>query len=118
MLYQLGTTKEVALLPCHLPDELLTEVLTGLVVLDAEYGADRDYKESGGYSLIAENRDDLSKLNEIINTNIHAPEWATHIGSTGFVSALYIMNDDFSIMVYLPLEIAAAPIKLELEDLL
>lgn len=116
MLYQLGTANEVALLPSHLPEELLTEVLTGLVVLDAEYSPDRDYKESGGYSLIAETRDDLPHLNEIINTNIHDPEWATHIGSTGFVSALYIMNDDFSIMVYLPYEIAAVPIKLELED--
>ena len=116
MLYTIGRAKEVALLPSHLPEELLTEVLTGLVVLDAEYGDDRDYKESGGYSLIAENWDDLPQLNEIINTNIHGPEWATYIGKTGFVSALYIMNNDFSLMVYLPLEIAAVPIKLELED--
>ena len=114
MLYELGTTKEVAMLPNHLPEQLLREVFTGLVVLDAEYGTNRDYRESGGFSLIAETREDLPALNEIINTNIHAPEWATHIGKTGFVSALYIMNDDFSIMVYLPLEIAAVPIKLDL----
>ena len=116
MLYQLGTAKEVAMLPRHLPEQLLSEVFTGLVVLDAEYGPDRDYRESGGFSLIAETADDLPALNAIINTNIHAPEWATRIGRTGFVSALYIMNDDFSLMVYLPLEIAAVPIKLELED--
>ena len=116
MLYQLGTTKEVAMLPRHLPEQLLSEVLTGLVVLDAENGPDRDYRESGGFSLIAETADDLPALNAIINTNIHAPEWATRIGRTGFVSALYIMNNDFSLMVYLPLEIAAVPIKLELED--
>ena len=85
-------------------------------MLDAEYGTNRNYRESGGFSLIAETREDLPALNEIINTNIHAPEWATHIGKTGFVSALYIMNDDFSIMVYLPEKIAAVPIKLELED--
>ena len=116
MLYELGTTKEVAMLPNHLPEQLLREVFTGLVVLDAEYGTDRNYRESGGFSLIAETREDLPALNAIINTNIHAPEWATHIGKTGFVSALYIMNDDFSIMVYLSQEIAAVPIKLELED--
>ena len=102
------------MLPDYLPAQLLREVFTGLVVLDAEYGTDRNYRESGGFSLIAETREDLPALNAIINTNIHAPEWATHIGKTGFVSALYIMNDDFSIMVYLPLEIAAVPIKLEL----
>lgn len=115
MLYQLGTAKEVAMLPKHLPEQLLTEVFTGLYVLDSEYGFDRDYRESGGFSLIAETADDLPALNAVINTSIHAPEWATRIGRTGFVSALYIMNDDFSIMVYLPLEIAAVPIKLELE---
>ena len=104
------------MLPNHLPEQLLREVFTGLVVLDAEYGSDRNYRESGGFSLIAETREDLPTLNEIINTNIHAPEWATHIGKTDFVSALYIMNDDFSIMVYLPEKIAAVPIKLELED--
>ena len=34
MLYELGTTKEVAMLPNHLPEQLLREVFTGLVVLD------------------------------------------------------------------------------------
>ena len=116
MLYTIGTAKEAAQLSSHLPEELRMEVLAGVVILDAEYGPDRDYHESGGYSLIAETLDDLPRLNDIINTNIHAPEWATYIGRTGFVSALYIMNNDFSLMVYLPLEIAAVPIKLELED--
>lgn len=102
------------MLPDYLPEQLLREVFTGLVVLDAEYGTNRNHRTSGGFSLIAETREDLPALNEIINTNIHDPEWATHIGKTGFVSALYIMNDDFSIMVYLPQEIAAVPIKLEL----
>lgn len=116
MLFTLGTTKEVIHLPNRLPDALLTEVLASLVILDCEYSPDRNYLETGGYSLIAETVEDLPALNAIINTNIHAPEWATRIGRTGFVSALYIMNDDFSLMVYLPLEIAAVPIKLELED--
>jgi hypothetical protein len=107
---------EVSMLPKRLPERVIGEVFTGLAVLDAEYGTDRDYLETGGYSLIAETADDLPALNEIINTNIHAPEWATRIGRTGFVSALYIMNDDFSIMVYLPYEIASVPIKLELEE--
>ena len=115
MLFTLGTAKEVAHLPSRLPEELVTEVLAGLVVLDCEYGDDRNYLESGGYSLIAENYEDLPALNEIINTNVHYPEWATRIGRTGFISALYIMNDDFSIMVYLLEKIASVPIKLELE---
>ena len=54
MLYTLGTANELSLLPSHLPEELRTEILTGLVVLDAEYSESRNYLESGGYSVIAE----------------------------------------------------------------
>ena len=116
MLYALGTANELSLLPAHLPEELRTEILTGLVVLDAEYGASRNYLESGGYSVIAENIDDIPGLKAIIDYEEHPCEWATKIGRTGFVSALYILNNDFSIMVYLPQDIAPTEISTELED--
>ena len=116
MLYTLGTTNELSLLPAHLPEELRTEILTGLVVLDAEYGESRNYYESGGYSAIAENIEDIPGLKCIIDYEKHPCEWATKIGRTGFVSALYILNNDFSIMVYLPQAIAPTAIINELED--
>lgn len=116
MLYTIGTAHELALLPYHLPEELVMEVLTGLVILDCEYGESRNYYESGGYSLIAETIEDMPGLKAIINFDSHCPEWATRIGTTGFVSALYILNNDFSIMVYLPLDIAPTAIINELED--
>ena len=116
MRYTLGTANELSLLPTHLPEELRTEILTGLVVLDAEYGEPRNYLESGGYSVIAENIDDIPGLKAIIDYEKHPCEWATKIGRTGFVSALYILNNDFSIMVYLPQAIAPTAIINELED--
>ena len=116
MLYTIGTANELSLLPVHLPEELRTEILTGLVILDAEYGESRNYYESGGYSAIAENIEDIPGLKCIIDYEKHPCEWATIIGRTGFVSALYILNNDFSIMVYLPQAIAPTAIINELED--
>ena len=116
MLYTLGTANELSLLPSHLPQKLLMEVLTGLVVLDAEYGESRNYYESGGYSVIAETIEDIPGLKAIIDYEKHPCEWATKIGRTGFLSALYILNNDFSIMAYLPQDICPTVIINELED--
>ena len=98
MLYTIGTANELSLLPSHLPEELCTEILTGLVVLDAEYGESRNYFESGGYSVIAENIEDIPGLKAIIDYVKHPCEWATKIGRTGYISALFILNNSFSIM--------------------
>lgn len=116
MLYTIGTAHELALLPYHLPEELVTEVLTGLVVLDAEYGESRNYYESGGYSVIAEDIEDIPGLKAIIDYEKHPCEWATRIGRTGYISCLFIVNNDFSIMLYLPLAFAPTAIINELED--
>ena len=115
MLYRIGTTKEISMLPCSLPENVLTEIFQGLVVLDAEYGEVRNYLESGGYTLVAEVSKDIPLLKEIINYDTHPCEWATRIGNTGFASALFILNNDFSIMVYLPIAIPPQSIIKELE---
>ena len=116
MLYTIGTANELSLLPAHLPEELCTEILTGLVVLDAEYGESRNYYESGGYSAIAENIEDIPGLKCIIDYEKHPCEWATKIGRIGYISALFILNNSFSIMAYLPHAIAPTAISNELED--
>lgn len=116
MLYRIGTTKEIPMLPCKLPEQVITEIFQGLIVLDAEYGENRNYLESGGYSLIAEVSEDILQFKEIIDYDTHPCEWATKIGYTGYASALFILNNDFSIMVYLPIAIAPETIIKELED--
>ena len=116
MLCTIGTTAEITTLPSHFPEKLVTEVFQGLVILDAEYGSDRNYLESGGYSVIAETCDDIRKLSHTLNIETREPEWATWIGNTGFISALYIMNDDFSIMVYIHAAIMPEIIRKELEE--
>lgn len=116
MLYTIGTTAEIPSLPKYLPEKLRTEIFQGLVVLDCEYGIDRNYLESGGYSIIAETKEDISKFTAI-NLETRQPEWATWIGTTtGYISSLYILNDDFSIMAYMPATIMPNIIRKELEE--
>lgn len=114
MLYTIGTTAEIPTLPSDLPEKLRTEIFQGLVVLDCEYGADRNYLESGGYSIIAETKEDISNFTAI-NLETRQPEWATRI-STDYISSLYILNDDFSIMAYMPSNIMPNIIRKELEE--
>ena len=116
LLYILGTANELSLLPAHLPEELHTEILAGLEVLDAEYSESRNYLESGGYSVIAETIKDIPGLKAIVDYEKHPCEWATKIGRTGYISALFILSNSFSIMVYLPQDIAPTEIITELED--
>ena len=116
MLYRVGTKKELSTLPCVLPEKVYAELLRGLAILDAEYGAERDSLLIGGFSLIAENREDVSQIKNYVDYDRHPPEWVTKISTTGYLSALFIMNNDFSIMVYLPVTIAPEAIKKELEE--
>lgn len=115
MLFKYGTTCEVYESASRFPDAVFTELLTGAVVLDSEYGEERDYHESGGYSVVIETADDLSALREIVNIDSRPCEWATIISSSGFISALYIFNNDYSIMVFMPQAIAPQAILNELE---
>ena len=112
MLYRIGTRAELTTLPIELPERVMSELLRGVCILDYEYGP-RDYTLIGGYSLVAETKADVEEA----LGNINGPcEWATRIGMTGYFSALYILTDDFSIMLYAPIETATNTILKELED--
>ena len=115
MLFKYGTVNEVYKSASRFPGAVATELLTCAVILDAEYGEDRDYEESGGYSIVIESSHDLDELRSIINYDTYLCEWATRLGRSGFISALYIMNNDFSLMVFMPESIAPTAITSELE---
>lgn len=101
MLYRIGTATEVPSLNEHIPERVFGEVLRGIVILDAEYGESRDYLNCGGYSLIADTDEDAECAIASIG-KAHPCEWVTRIGTSGWVSALYVLNDDFSVMLYTP----------------
>ena len=117
MIYRIGTEKDFPILANKLPERVLTEILRGVVILDSEYGADRDYLQEGGYSLVVESAEDIPQLQQIVNFNTHPCEWATRIGrDTRYLAVLYVLNDDYSIMVYMPVAIAPEAILKDLED--
>ena len=116
MIFRIGTADEITSIKSLFPERVIEEVLTGAVVRDAEYGCDRDYKETGGYSILAETREDIQKLKDIVDYDAHPCEWATKIGNTGYICALYILNDDFTIDVFMPQAIAPEAILNDLED--
>ncbi len=117
MLYIIGTAREVGKLEAKLPDRVFSELVRGVAILDCEYGENRNYFESGGYSLVAETADDITAVRKYVDYEVHPGEWVTRIGlETGYISALYLMNDDYGIMVYMPLAVAPDAIIRDLEN--
>jgi len=117
LLYKVGTQKEIPILYSKLPESIVKELLRCTAILDARYGAERDYLESGEYMLVAENSDDLIELKRTINYDTHPCEWVNRIGKDGkFISALYLMNNEYSIQVLIPTAITPNVILRELED--
>ena len=116
MLRKYRTAAEVYASASDLPEEVFTELLRGAVVLDSEYGEDRDCNSSGGFSLVAETAEDLQQVKTILNYDTYPCEWVTRLGNSGYLSALYILNNDFSIMLFLPEAIAPYMLLKEIEN--
>ena len=116
MLYRIGHKKDVYSCGCKFPRRALQEVHTGLMILDEENGYDRNWKLEGGYSILAETAEDVAAIKQYVDYEKHPPEWVTSISYTKIISALFIMNNDFSIMVYMPQEVAPQSLLNELED--
>ena len=117
MLYRIGTAKELDSVEGRIPQQVYEDLTIGIVVLDSEYGEDRDYLQEGGYSLIVETAEDMEGVKAIVNYENHAAEWVVRESrNCGYLCCLFIMNNDFSIMLYLPETIAPNAILEDLED--
>lgn len=115
MLYKVGLKKEVLSLSASLPDEVLSNVFQAVVILDAEYGEDRNYLESGGYAIIAETDEDIAKVVGIVGKDCLS-EWVKRIGNTKWISVLYLLGDDFSVVLYAPESVVPSTTLKELEE--
>ena len=116
MLHRIGHKKDVYSCGSTFPRRALTEVFIGLSILDETYGFLRDWETEGGYSILAETAEDVTAIKQYVDYDKHPPEWVTSISYTKIISALFIMNNDFSIMVYMPQEVAPQSLLNELED--
>ena len=112
----IGIAKECDSLYGSLPQRVIGEILRGLVVLDSEFGTERNYFESGGYSLIATTEEDLCRARMVFDDRFHSCEWATRLGDSGYISALYLLSNEVSVMLYTKERFANKDIIENLED--
>ena len=115
MFYRIGTGREISTLPKTFSPAVVAHLKHCIGILDESYGADRDYLQDGGYAVIVETADDLPYVREILDLDKHPCEWAKHLDGV-YVSALYLLNDDYAVVAVLPFELAPAALKKELED--
>ena len=115
MLYRLVNSHDVYNHADKLREDVFTEILRGTVFLDSEHGEDRDLNV-GGYTVVIDSVEDLDALKSIINYDTLPCEWVTNIGKSSYISALFIPNNDFSLMVFMPKSIAPQSILTELEN--
>ena len=115
MYYCLGTVQDCEKMEGEIPMRVYGEIVRGLAILDSDYGANRDYFQVGGYSLFADTEEDLELARKIFDDRKHCCEWATTIGDTGYCSCLYLTNNEFSIMLYIPIALANLDILENLE---
>lgn len=105
MLYRIGTKSEIPTLGCRVPELVAEKLLHYVSVLDAEYGEGRNYLNVGGYVLIAENCNDVIAIKSVIDYDSRLCEWVSDVGND-YLSALYLLGDDYSIVVILPIDVA------------
>lgn len=114
MLYRIGTESEIPMIEEILPLPVLKSLLKCTVLLDYAYGPDRRYQEIGGYSLIAQNSDDVEEMRKAVDFTTHPCEWVDRVED--YIAAMYLLNDDYSIVLFIPVAIAPETILNELED--
>jgi len=111
---RIGNLEEVIALPDSLPRKVKHKLNEVICILDLAYGWDRDYLCTGGYCLLAESEEDLTELRTIIDLEEDPCEWVYEI--SGYLTALYLLGDDFSVVVFIPASIAPKTLSERLED--
>lgn len=88
----------------HLPMNVVKKI-DGLVqVLDNEYGSERDVdRDLGGFIAVLEQVADIKQLKgNDLDIEAEMPEWVDEVGVEGnivWLIALFILSDDYSIVV-------------------
>ena len=117
MLYKVGTIQEVDCLRSQLPSSVAEKLFRSISLLNAWYGSDRNYLDIGGYSILIEAVEDIPELKTIIDIDNHPCEWCSRVSNDGeYLYAIYLMNNDFTITVFMPIAIAPDSITKDLED--
>ena len=99
MLWRIGTVSDALALDGIVPDDVHNDIVRGLAILDDEYGSQRNYLSDGGYALIAENNEDVRQAIRLIGES-RLCEWVIRLGTSGWTSTLFLLGDDFAVVLY------------------
>ena len=100
MVYKLGTVEDMNKLPI-IESTLHEYIKYLLLVLDTEYGTDRDIDSNdGGYVVfVTENTSDY-EITEVFDFKNHSVEYV-EIGET-YSTAIYLLNNEYTVMLIMP----------------
>ncbi|MBQ8837516.1 MAG: hypothetical protein IJ002_08460 [Clostridia bacterium] len=110
MLYRIGTLEGIAKVSFLFPIEITEKLTECITILDDAYGTDRDYLHIGGYALLAQTREDFSAIQDITKNPY---EWIIQLHD--YLCILYLLGDDFSVVLFLPTAVAPDNIKKHLQ---
>lgn len=99
MLWRIGTAADALALDGIVPDDVHNDIVRGLAILDDEYGAERNYLVDGGYTLIADTREDVLMALKVVGED-RPCEWVIRLGTSGWTNTLFLLGDDFGVVLY------------------
>lgn len=117
MVYKLGTMADLETLPL-MDAEIRNTIAVCLFVLDETYGSDRDIdKDLGGYLLFAEPGTSADELRSYFDYTQFLPEYVDLLDSDPqYACALYLLSNDFGIVILTALSDASKEIQNELQN--
>lgn len=99
MLWRIGTVDEALALDGIVPDDVHNDIVRDLTILDDEYGKERNYLVDGGYTLIADTKEDVLMALKVVGEG-RPCEWVIRLGTSGWINILFLLGDDFGIVLY------------------
>ena len=117
MVFKLGHEREMEALPFPVTGRLYDDLFEFLIVLDNEYGEERDVdREDGGFVLFCTPGTSRREIREHFAYEQYAPEWAVQIeNDPEYCAALYIPRDEYAIVLILASADAPDEIKAEVK---
>ena len=102
MVYKLGTIDDMKILP-QLEPSLRDYIKYLLLVLNTEYGTDRDIENNdGGYVVFVTENTGKDKIKEVFDYTRHTVEYV-EIGEA-YSTAVYMLNNEYTVMLIIPTE--------------
>ena len=102
MVFKLGTVEDMKILP-PLEPSLRDYIKYLLLVLDTEYGTDRDIDNSdGGYIVFVTEGTSKNEIKKVFDYTKHTVEYV-EVGEA-YSTAVYMLNNEYTVMLIMPTE--------------